>query len=273
MKEFDLIKRYFSEQITKRKDVILGIGDDCAILKSNEFQNIAITTDTLVSGVHFPENTSAKAIGHKAIAVNLSDLAAMGAEPAWVSLAITMPSVDEQWIKEFCEGMFELCEYTNVQLVGGDTTQGPLSVTITAQGLTPEGKYLSRSGAKAGDWIVEGSRSGEQERRARLDERYFSDNGAFSFLLLSGSYPPTDGDNFTFSTQSNIVRLTQITNSFGVPEGFDIPGHPTIYQSFDSGNSGWINTAGEVYGLIPVTNSDTVIKLNLEDWTVNIVWN
>lgn len=153
MKEFDLIKRYFSEQLTKRKDVVLGIGDDCAILKSNEFQNIAITTDTLVSGVHFPENTPAKAIGYKAIAVNLSDLAAMGAEPAWVSLAITMPRADENWVKEFSEGVFELCEYSNVELIGGDTTQGPLSVTVTAQGLVPFDKHITRSGAKPGDWI------------------------------------------------------------------------------------------------------------------------
>ena len=153
MKEFDLIKRYFSDQIIKRKDVLLGIGDDCAILKGNNFQNIAITTDTLVCGVHFPETTSPKAIGHKSIAVSLSDLAAMGAEPAWISLAITMPQADETWVKEFCEGVFELCEYCNVQLIGGDTTQGPLSITVTAQGFTPDKKHITRSGAKPGDWI------------------------------------------------------------------------------------------------------------------------
>ncbi len=153
MKEFDLIKRYFSEQVVKRKDVLLGIGDDCAILKSNDAQNIAVTTDTLVAGVHFPHNTSAKAIGHKSIAVSLSDLAAMGAEPAWASLAITMPTADEAWINDFCEGVFELCEYANVQLIGGDTTQGPLSITVTAQGLTIPEKHITRSGAKPGDWL------------------------------------------------------------------------------------------------------------------------
>lgn len=153
MKEFDLIKRYFSEQIIKRKDVLLGIGDDCAILKGNNAHNIAVTTDTLVAGVHFPLDTSAKAIGHKSIAVSLSDLAAMGAEPAWASLAITMPTADETWINEFCEGIFELCEYANVQLIGGDTTQGPLSITVTAQGFTLPDKHITRSGAKPGDWI------------------------------------------------------------------------------------------------------------------------
>ena len=153
MKEFELIKRFFSEQAIKRKDVVLGIGDDCAIVSPAERQNIAITTDTLVAGVHFPHETSARAIGHKSIAVNLSDLAAMGAEPSWVSLAITMPDVDLKWIEEFCHGAFELCEYYNVQLIGGDTTQGPLTITVTAQGFTPKDKHITRSGAKAGDWL------------------------------------------------------------------------------------------------------------------------
>lgn len=153
MKEFELIKRYFSEQMIKRKDVVLGIGDDCAIVSPSERQNIAITTDTLVAGVHFPHETSARAIGHKSIAVNLSDLAAMGAEPTWISLAITLPEIDPQWVEEFCQGAFELCEFYNVQLIGGDTTQGPLSITVTAQGLVPKDTHLKRSGAKAGDWI------------------------------------------------------------------------------------------------------------------------
>lgn len=153
MKEFELIKTYFTEQSVNRKDVLLGIGDDCALIQPSERQNIAITTDTLVAGVHFPENTPPRAIGHKAVAVNLSDLASMGAEPSWMSVAITLPRIDEEWVAEFCRGMFELCEYYNVQLIGGDTTQGPLSITITAQGLVPQDKQICRSGAKAGDWL------------------------------------------------------------------------------------------------------------------------
>ncbi|NQZ22340.1 MAG: thiamine-phosphate kinase [Colwellia sp.] len=153
MKEFELIRHYFTEQIVKRKDVHLGIGDDCALVTPPERQHIAVTTDTLVAGVHFPLTTSARAIGHKSIAVNLSDLAAMGAEPSWISLAITLPEIDEQWIDEFCVGVFELCEFYNVQLIGGDTTQGPLSISVTAQGFVPFDKHISRSGAKAGDWL------------------------------------------------------------------------------------------------------------------------
>ncbi|WP_206484669.1 thiamine-phosphate kinase [Thalassotalea sp. G2M2-11] len=153
MKEFELIRSYFTEQVVKRKDVALGIGDDCALLIAPERQHIAVTTDTLVAGVHFPEFTNAKAIGHKAIAVNLSDLAAMGAEPAWISLALTLPEADEDWVGEFCEGVFELCEFYNVQLIGGDTTQGPLSITVTAQGTVPFDKQITRTGAKPGDWL------------------------------------------------------------------------------------------------------------------------
>ena len=153
MKEFELIKHFFTEQAVKRKDVLLGIGDDCAVIASTEKQNIVVTTDTLVAGVHFPLDTHARAIGHKAVAVNLSDIAAMGAKPSWLSLAITMPEVDDAWLSEFCTGVFDLCEYYNVELIGGDTTQGPLSITITAQVLTPENKYLSRAGAKTGDWL------------------------------------------------------------------------------------------------------------------------
>lgn len=153
MKEFELIKHFFTKQLVKRKDVELGIGDDCAVLAPIENQNIVVTTDTLVAGVHFPFNTSPRAIGHKAVAVNLSDIAAMGAKPSWLSLALTLPDVDEAWLLEFCAGVFELCEFYNVELIGGDTTQGPLSITITAQGLTPQGSYLSRSGAKSGDWL------------------------------------------------------------------------------------------------------------------------
>ena len=153
MKEFELIKHFFTKQAVKRKDVELGIGDDCAVLAPIENQNIVVTTDTLVAGVHFPHQTDAKAIGHKAVAVNLSDIAAMGAKPSWLSLAITLPEVDKAWITSFCEGVFELCDFYNVELIGGDTTQGPLSITITAQGITPQNSYLKRSGAKAGDWL------------------------------------------------------------------------------------------------------------------------
>ena len=153
MKEFELINRYFKGRGIARRDVNLGIGDDCALVTVPPNSQLAVTTDTLVAGVHFFDDISPRALGHRALAVNLSDLAAMGAEPTWISVALTLPNIDPQWIEEFTDGMHEIAEYFNVQIIGGDTTQGPLTITICAKGTIPEGKDLRRSGAKVGDWI------------------------------------------------------------------------------------------------------------------------
>lgn len=151
--EFSLIKQYFTSQPVKRKDVSTGIGDDCAILTVPEKQQVAISTDTLVSGIHFLPTISPEDLAYKALAVNISDLAAVGADPAWASLALTLPQVDNDWLEAFSRSLFALAEYYSIQLIGGDTTKGPLSLTITIQGLVPQGMALLRSGAKIGDWI------------------------------------------------------------------------------------------------------------------------
>ena len=153
MKEFDLIERYFASGGHHRKDVIVGIGDDCAITRVPDNQQLAITTDTLVGGVHFLETAPARSVAYKAVAVNLSDLAAMGAEPAWISLSLSMPTVENEWLEEFVSGLYELTQYYSVQLIGGDTVRGPMSMTITAQGFVPPGSELKRTAAKPGDWI------------------------------------------------------------------------------------------------------------------------
>lgn len=154
MNEFDLISHFFTEQQDiRRTDVSLGIGDDCAILHIPKGQELLISIDTLVNGVHFPQNTAPFDIGYKALAVNLSDLAAMGAVPAWFSLALTLPSVDKSWLAEFSKGLFTLAQQFAVQLIGGDTTRGPLSITIQAHGLAAKGKSIRRQGAQEGDLI------------------------------------------------------------------------------------------------------------------------
>lgn len=150
--EFDIIKKYFSE-FPQRSDVILGVGDDAAILQPPKGHELVITTDTLVSGVHFPDQTSADAIGHKSLAVNLSDLAAMGAKPLWFTLALTLPEVNSKWLNNFSQGLKKLAACYQLALVGGDTTQGPLSTTIQACGCVPEGRAVTRSGANDGDDI------------------------------------------------------------------------------------------------------------------------
>lgn len=137
----------------QRNDVLIGIGDDAAVVTPPPESRIAVTTDTMVSGVHFDEHTSPRALGHKLVAVNLSDLAAMGAEPAWVSLACSLPEVDEDWLKEFTAGLFAALDYYHCELIGGDMTRGPLTLTLTAQGILPLERCLQRRGAQPGDRI------------------------------------------------------------------------------------------------------------------------
>lgn len=151
--EFDVITRYFNRFRTARQDVQLGIGDDCALLTVGEKQLLAVSTDTLVEGIHFLKTISPADLGYKALAVNLSDLAAMGADPAWVSLALTLPEVNPDWLQAFSDSLFDQLNYYGMQLIGGDTTRGPLSMTLTIQGLVPAGRALTRGGAGVGDWI------------------------------------------------------------------------------------------------------------------------
>ena len=151
--EFDIIRRYFMRQQPNREDVIAGIGDDAALLQVPAGMVLVVSMDTLVDGVHFPRGTKAAAIGHKVLAVNLSDLAAMGAEPAWVTLSLTLPEADANWLTDFSRAFFKLADRFGVQLVGGDTTQGPLSITVQAHGFAPAGKSLRRRGARVGDHI------------------------------------------------------------------------------------------------------------------------
>jgi len=151
--EFSLINEYFTHRSAKRGDVAMGIGDDGAVVQPMPEHDLVIVTDTLVEGVHFDKTTPPRAIGHKSVAVNLSDLAAMGAQPCWINLALTLPQMDDDWLQEFSGGLDEICSYYDCQLIGGDTTKGPLTITITALGQLPSGSAIPRSGAKAGDWI------------------------------------------------------------------------------------------------------------------------
>jgi thiamine-monophosphate kinase len=153
--EFALID-LIRQRVKSRDDVVLGIGDDAALLSVPNDQLLVVSSDTLNAGIHFPEETAPEDIGYKALAVNLSDLAAMGATPAWASLAISLPSVDVDWLEKFLDGFFELADEHNVQLIGGDTTQGPLSITITIHGFVPKNQALRRDGAQRGDeiWVT-----------------------------------------------------------------------------------------------------------------------
>ena len=153
MSEFNLIDRYIRHSALPRDDVKLGIGDDAALLQVPAGQLLAVSTDTLVAGVHFPVGTGAQAIGHKALAVNISDMAAMGANPAWATLALTLPEQSANWLAGFMDGFTALAKRYDVALVGGDTTRGPLTITVQIMGHLPVDSGLTRAGASSGDRV------------------------------------------------------------------------------------------------------------------------
>ena len=150
LSEFELIKRYFERPA---RGTELGVGDDCALLRAAQGMELAVSTDMLVEGRHFSAGADPFKLGHKALAVNLSDMAAMGAAPRWATLALALPGVDEGWLERFSAGLFELADRFDVALVGGDTTRGPLTISITIMGEVPAGLALYRAGARPGDEI------------------------------------------------------------------------------------------------------------------------
>lgn len=153
LSEFGIIERYFSRRELINPLNRLGIGDDCALLRIPEGQQLAVTTDTMVEGVHFFAGCDPFRLGHKLLAVNLSDLASMGAEAVAVTLALTLPAVDEDWLQHFADGFLQLAARHSVDLIGGDTTTGPLTLTVQALGVVPEDGAMRRSRARAGDLI------------------------------------------------------------------------------------------------------------------------
>lgn len=158
--EFDIIARYFTRR-SRRAEVLLGIGDDAAVLDVRADRKLVVAMDTLVEGVHFPEGTDASDIGYRALAVNLSDIAAMGAEPAWMTLSLSMPQADESWLAGFAAGLFELADRYDVALVGGDTVRGPCVITVQLAGWIETDQWLTRSGARPGDLLFVSGIPGE----------------------------------------------------------------------------------------------------------------
>jgi thiamine-monophosphate kinase len=152
MGEFELIARYFDRPVRRSP---LGVGDDCALLQPRPGMQLAVSSDLLIEGRHFLSTVEPRRLGHKALAVNLSDLAACGAQPLAFTLSLALPQVDERWLAGFAEGLFALADLHGCELVGGDTTRGPLAINITIFGEVPAGQALLRSGARAGDdlWV------------------------------------------------------------------------------------------------------------------------
>jgi thiamine-monophosphate kinase len=152
MSEFDLIRRYFTRATPSAE---LGVGDDAALLRISPDMELAVSTDMLVSGTHFSADADPYLLGHKTLAVNLSDMAAMGAQPRWATLAIALPEENEAWLEKFSAGFFALAQQYGVELIGGDTTRGPLNLCVTIMGEVPQEAALLRGGAQTGDvvWV------------------------------------------------------------------------------------------------------------------------
>lgn len=187
--EFDLIRRYFTN-LGAAEGVALGVGDDGAVLDIPPGHQLVSVMDTLVAGVHFPEDTTPFDIGYRALAVNLSDLAAMGAEPRWFTLALTLPKADETWLTGFAAGLRSLAERFGIALVGGDTTRGPLTITVQAEGLVPIGQALRRSGARPGDGIYVTGTLGDAAAGLALHQGSLQTDGDTAEFLRSRFFRP-----------------------------------------------------------------------------------
>jgi len=179
LSEFELIDQFF-RRAPRSDSVLLGIGDDAAVLRVPAGKDLVVAMDTLVAGRHFPDATQPFDIGYKALAVNLSDMAAMGAEPAWATLSLTLPAAQPEWLRSFAEGFFTLANQYRVELVGGDTTRGPLSITVQVHGLVQAGRMLRRDAARPGQSIFVTGTLGDA---AWALQRSMSGNSVDPFLL------------------------------------------------------------------------------------------
>ncbi len=179
--EFELIRKYFARPAPS---AVLGVGDDCALLRPKHGMLLAVSTDMLLAGVHFLADADPRQLGHKALAVNLSDLAAMGADPRWATLGLALPEADEAWIAAFAKGFFDIAARFETELVGGDTTRGPLAISVTVLGEVPPDLALRRDAALAGDEIWMSGATGEAALAlAHLEGRTRLEGGALGACL------------------------------------------------------------------------------------------
>jgi thiamine-monophosphate kinase len=191
LSEFEIIERYFSRCGARRSDVRAGVGDDAAVLDCPCDQQLVAAVDTLVAGVHFLSDAAPASIGHRALAVNLSDLAAMGAHPAWALLALTLPAAEEAWLEAFAGGICALAQAHDVAIVGGDTTAGPLCVTVQVLGHVPRTSAMLRSGGAPGDMLFVSGTAGDAAAGLALEQGrlQIDDATAAAHLRARFSFP------------------------------------------------------------------------------------
>lgn len=193
MGEFELIRQFFTRPQAEQPEagVVLGIGDDCALLTIEAGKQLAISVDTAVSGVHFPAEAPAELIAQRTLCSSLSDLAAMGAEPKWFTLALTLPEVDEQWLRDFSRGLFAIAQKYQCHLVGGDTTRGPLAISLQVMGEVVASQTLRRDGAAPGDFVLVTHCLGDGAAGLAVIENRLSLSDAHNQYLHDRFYIPT----------------------------------------------------------------------------------
>jgi thiamine-monophosphate kinase len=259
--EFSLISEYFKE-LTGQQDVAVGIGDDAAIIDSQKNHQIAVATDTLVASVHFPEEASAEQIATRALCVNLSDMAAMGALPKWFTLALTLPQtlVSSDWLQGFSQGLATIAKQYNVSLIGGDTTAGPLTISITVLGEIPIGQGLCRDGAKPNDIIYVSGTLGDGAaalhqlkhpdlvQNDRLVKRFYQPQPQVKLGLGLVNYASAciDISDGLVADLNHLCKASSVTASINSQL---LPIHRDIKQAYLEQSRQWALTGGDEYQL------------------------
>ncbi|MDG2017998.1 MAG: thiamine-phosphate kinase [Porticoccaceae bacterium] len=259
--EFSLISNFFKE-LTGQQDVAVGIGDDAAIINTTKDHQIAVATDTLVASVHFPEDATAEQIATRALCVNLSDMAAMGAIPKWFTLSLCMPKewVSSEWLQGFSQGLARVADQYNVSLIGGDTTAGPLTISITVLGENPIGQSLCRDGAKPDDIIYVSGTLGDGaaalhqllnstlKKNDRLIERFYQPQPQIDLGIGLRAYASACID----ISDGLIADLGHLCKASGVTALINsqlLPIHPDIKQAHSGQSRSWALTGGDDYQL------------------------
>lgn len=280
LSEFGLIERFFARQPLKNQHNQLGIGDDCALLEIPEGYHLAVTTDTMVENVHFFSNANPYQLGHKLLAVNLSDLASMGAEPFAVTLALTLPQVDEVWLNDFSKGFLDLAQQFNVDLIGGDTTKGHLTLTVQALGLVPKDAAMKRSAAKVGDLVYVTGCLGDAGLGLKIEQGYHCTNPELALKQFHQPLPCVtqglalrDVANACIDISDGLAAdLGHILEKSAVGATIDVDALPLseAVKTYIVETGDWQLplTAGDDYQLCFTISPDKVAELTIECWQI-----
>jgi thiamine-monophosphate kinase len=274
--EFDLIATYF-KNLTAQSGVALGIGDDAALLTMPADQQLVVATDTIVESVHFPPQASAEQIASRALCVNLSDMAAMGAVPRWFTLALTLPraQANGQWLQGFSRGLARVAEQYNIALVGGDTTAGPLNVSLTLLAEVPRAQALQRNGAQPGDTVYVTGTLGDGAAALAMLNSSNSNSAVHSERLLTRFYQPQPQIDAGIRLRNIasacidisdglVADLGHICKASGVRANIEtalVPIHPELHQLWPPNAVDWALTGGDDYQLcftVPRPHCETV---------------